>query len=93
MFSLRSLSISTDHSLEFLTLLCQIAPFLQYIKIIQTVNSSLKIKNNQLYDYINFVICLCQNNLKCLRKLHIQLRSASDQVKRTNYFHKIFIFI
>ena len=84
MFSLRSLCISTDYSLEFFTLLFQIAPFLQHIKLIQTVNSSLKIKTNQLYDYINFVICLCQSNLKCLRRLHIQLRSASDQVKKTD---------
>ncbi|CAF0915384.1 unnamed protein product [Rotaria sp. Silwood1] len=79
LFSLRSVCISTDHSLEFFTLLFQIAPFLQYIKLIQTVNTSLKIKNNQLYDHIKFVICLCQNKLKCLRRLHIQLRSVSDQ--------------
>ncbi|CAF2523633.1 unnamed protein product [Rotaria sp. Silwood2] len=79
LYSLRSLCISTDQSLEFFTLLFQIAPFLQYIKLIQTVKSSLKIKNNQLCDHIKFVIHLCENNLKCLRRLRIQLRSVSDQ--------------
>jgi len=81
-YSLRSLCISTDHPLELFTLLFKIAPFLQHIKLIQTYNSSLKFKNNnQLYDCINFVICQCQQRLKCLRRLHIQLRSVSDQVK------------
>ncbi len=81
-YSLRSLCISTDHPLELFTLLFQIAPFLQHIKLIQTYNSSLKLKtNNQLYDCINFVISQCQQRLKCLRRLHIQLRSISDQVK------------
>ncbi|CAF0924815.1 unnamed protein product [Rotaria sordida] len=80
LFSLRSLCISTDYSLEFFTLLFRIAPFLQYIKLIQTVNSLSKIKKYQLYDHIKYIICLCQNNLKCLRRLHIQLRSVSDQI-------------
>ncbi|CAF1081451.1 unnamed protein product [Adineta steineri] len=80
LYSLRSLCITTDHPPELFILLFQIAPFLQHIKLIQTVNSSLKIKTNQLYDYINYIICLCQNNLKYLRKLHIQLRSAFDQI-------------
>jgi hypothetical protein len=93
-YSLRSLCISTDHPLEFFTLLFKTAPFLQHIKLIQTYNSSLKLKtNNQLYDCINFVISQCQQRLKCLRRLHIQLRSISDQVKFAdlisflNYFY------
>ncbi|UJR09488.1 hypothetical protein I4U23_013726 [Adineta vaga] len=81
-YSLRSLCISTDHPLELFTLLFKIAPFLQHIKLIQTYNSSLKLKtnNNQLYEYIQFVIGQCQERLKCLRRLHIQLRSVSDQI-------------
>ncbi len=76
-YSLRSLCISTDHPLELFTLLFQIAPFLQHIKLI----SSLKLQtNNQLYDCIHFVISQCQQRLKCLCRLHIQLRSISDQV-------------
>ncbi len=72
------LCISTDYPLEFLKLLFQISPFLQHIKLIQTIY----IRKCQLYDYINFVIYLCENNLKCLRCLHIQLRSVSDQVRK-----------
>ncbi|CAF0901148.1 unnamed protein product [Adineta steineri] len=80
-YSLRSLCISTDHPLELFTLLFKLAPFLQHIKLIQTYNSSLILKNNnQLYEHINFVICQCQERLKCLRRLHIQLRSVSDQI-------------
>jgi hypothetical protein len=86
LFSLRSLCISTDHPLEFFRILFQIAPFLQHIKLIQTLNSSIKIENNQLYDCIHYVICQCQTNLKCLRNLHIQLRSASDQVKEIFFY-------
>ncbi|CAF4449881.1 unnamed protein product, partial [Adineta steineri] len=79
-YSLRSLCISTDHPLELFTILFKLAPFLQHIKLIQTYNSSLILKNNnQLYEHINFVICQCQERLKCLRRLHIQLRSVSDQ--------------
>jgi hypothetical protein len=81
-YSLRSLCISTDHPLELFTLLFQIAPFLQHIQLIQTYKSSIKFtNNNQLYDCIHFVISQCQQRLKCLRRLHIQLRSVSDQVK------------
>ncbi|UJR36640.1 hypothetical protein I4U23_029358 [Adineta vaga] len=80
LYSLQTLLISTDHPPELFTLLFQVAPSLQYIKLIQTVNSSLKIPTNQFYEYIQSVICLCQNNLKYLRQLHIQLRSTSDQV-------------
>jgi hypothetical protein len=84
-YSLRSLCISTDHPLELFTLLFEIAPFLHHIKLIQTYNSSLKLKNNnQLYECIYFVISQCQQRLKCLRRLHIQLRSVSDQVKKRN---------
>ncbi|CAF1566812.1 unnamed protein product [Rotaria magnacalcarata] len=81
LYSLRSLYISTDHPLELLTLLFKIAPFLQHIKLIQTFDSSIKLKNgNQLYECINFVICQCQQRLKCLRRLQIQVRSMSDQI-------------
>ncbi|CAF2122393.1 unnamed protein product [Rotaria magnacalcarata] len=80
LFSLRSLCISTDHSLEVFTLLFRIAPFLQYVNLIQKVDSSSNVKTDQLYDRIKCIICLCQNNLKCLRRLHIQLLSASDQI-------------
>ncbi|CAF3325830.1 unnamed protein product [Rotaria sp. Silwood2] len=81
LYSLRSLCISTDHPLELFTLLFKIAPFLQHIRLIQTYNSPLKFKNNnQLYDCIHFVICQCQERLKCLRRLHVQLRSVSDQI-------------
>ncbi|CAF3799364.1 unnamed protein product [Rotaria sp. Silwood1] len=81
LYSLRSLCISTDHPLELFTLLFKISPFLQHIRLIQTYNSSIKFKNNNhLYDCIHFVICQCQEQLKCLRRLHIQLRSVSDQI-------------
>ncbi|CAF4049527.1 unnamed protein product [Rotaria sordida] len=87
LYSLRSLCISTDHPLELFTLLFKIAPFLQHIKLIQTYNTSLKFKNNNhLYDCINFVICQCQQRLKCLRRLHIQLRSVSDQMVEEKTF-------
>lgn len=92
-YSLRSLCISTDHPLELFTFLFKIAPFLQHIKLIQTYNSSIKFRNNnQLYECINFVICQCQQRLKCLRRLHIQLRSASDQVK-TCHFTYVYTYI
>lgn len=81
LYSLRTLCISTDHPLELFTLLFKMAPFLQHIKLNQTYNSSVRFKNdNHLYDCINFVISQCQQRLKCLRRLHIQLQSASDQV-------------
>ncbi|CAF1203640.1 unnamed protein product [Adineta ricciae] len=87
-YSLRSLCISTDHPLELFTELFKIAPFLQDIKLIQTYNSSLKLKNNNnhLYECIQFVISQCQQRLKCLRRLHIQLRSASDQMVEEREF-------
>ncbi|CAF1202815.1 unnamed protein product [Adineta ricciae] len=88
-YSLRSLCISIDHPLELFTELFKIAPFLQDIKLIQTYNSSLKLKNNNnnhLYEYIQFVISQCQQRLKCLRRLHIQLRSASDQMAEEREF-------
>jgi hypothetical protein len=92
-YSLRFLCISTDHPLELFTLLFKIAPFLQHIRLIQTYNSSLKLKNNdQLYDCINFVICQCQQRLKCLHRLHIQLRSISDQVEITKKFYFVLLF-
>jgi hypothetical protein len=82
-YSLRSLCISTDHPLELFTLLFQIAPLLQHIQLIQTFSSSVKWKTNtQLYDCINFVIYQCQERLKYLHRLHIQLRSVSDQVEQ-----------
>ncbi|CAF4409048.1 unnamed protein product, partial [Rotaria sp. Silwood2] len=87
LYSLRSLCISTDHPLELFTLLFKIAPFLQHIRLIQTYNSPLKFKNNnQLYDCIHFVICQCQERLKCLRRLHVQLRSVSDQMVEEKTF-------
>lgn len=86
-YSLRSLRISTDHPFELFTLLFKIAPLLQDIQLIQTYDSSLKWKSNtQLYDCINFVIYQCQERLKRLRRLHIQLRSVSDQVRRKRFF-------
>ena len=86
-YSLRSLRISTDHPFELFTLLFKIAPFLQYIQLIQTYDSSLKWKSNtQLYECINFVIYQCQERLKCLRHLHVQLRSVSDQVRMKDLF-------
>ena len=85
-YSLRSLRISTDHPFELFTLLFKIAPLLQHIQLIQTYDSSLKWKSNtQLYDCINFVIYQCQERLKCLRRLHIQLRSVSDQVRMRSF--------
>ena len=82
LYSLRSLCISTDHPLEFFTLLCKLAPYLQYIQLVQPYNPSLKRKTTkQLYDCVNFVIYQCEERLKCLRRLHMQLRSVSDQVR------------
>ncbi|CAF1031049.1 unnamed protein product [Adineta ricciae] len=80
LYSLRTLCISTDHSHELLTLLFSMAPFVQYIKLLQTVRSSLTIPTDRFDEQIHAMICLCQTHLKCLQKLHIQLRSASDQI-------------
>lgn len=92
-YSLRSLCISTDHPLEFFTLLFQIAPFLQNIQLIQTYHSSKFASNDHLYDCITFVISQCQQRLKCLRCLHIQLRSISDQVEFLFIEHFAFEFV
>ncbi|CAM4900373.1 unnamed protein product [Rotaria socialis] len=87
LYSLRSLCISTDHPLELFTLLFKIAPFLQHIKLIQTFDSSIKLKSgNQLHECINFVIFQCQQRLKCLRRLQIQVRSISDQMVEERNF-------
>lgn len=79
LYSLRSLSISTNHSLAFFTFLFQIAPFLHFIKFIVISSSS---TNNHLYNCVQCLVNQCQDRLKCLRCLHIQLRSQSDQVEQ-----------
>ncbi|CAF0954920.1 unnamed protein product [Adineta ricciae] len=77
-YSLRSLCISTDHPLELFTELFKIAPFLQDIKLIQTYNSSLKLKNNNNHFYDPHPIRYSSNRLP-LQRFPSHMKSSTTK--------------
>ena len=70
LYSLRSLRLSTDHPDEFFSRLFRIVPYVEHLQLVHTSVS----------NRIQFVIDQCQEHFKCLQRLQIQVRSASDQL-------------